>query len=134
MSLSNSLQAAVYARLTGYAPLTSLIGDRVFDPAPLEAEMPYISFGPSDYVPDDYDCITGRTETLQIDVWSTALDGQRECKAITDLVHRALHNHVPALVTGAVVNIEVTLVQVFRDRDGVTTRGVVQIEALLEDA
>lgn len=133
MSLSNALQKLVYDRLTSYAPLAALVGARIYDHPPLNATFPYISFGPSDYVPDDMDCITGRVETLQIDIWSRAQDGKRECKAITDAVKSALHLFEAEPEAGALVLMTVGLVRVLDDPDQITSHGIVQIEATMEE-
>ena len=87
-SPSNALQTLIYQRLTTYAPLVALIGTRVVDPPRGEEASPYISFGRSDWQEDDADCIEGREETIQLDIWSIAQDGQREAKDICDAVKK----------------------------------------------
>ena len=134
MSASDELQAAIYTRLTTFAPLVALVGTRVHDLPPSPVVAPYISFGPSDTVSDDAECITGREETLQIDVWSEALDGYRECKLICDQVKKALHDWNGELTVNALAFIRVQTVRVFRDPDGRTTHGVVTVQAMIEEA
>ncbi len=133
MSEMNALQTLIYNRLTTCAPLVALVGQRVYDRPPLDAPNPYVSFGPSDVTIDDYDCINGRIETMQIDCWSTAEDGMRECKDIVDAVKKALHQWTADPLEGALVDLQVVLVRVFLDRDGITTHGVVQVEATMEE-
>jgi len=133
MSASFALQQAVFSRLTGYAPLVAVIGARVYDDPPKDAAYPFVSFGPMDAVVVDADCIDGATETLQIDVWSDAQDGQRECKAILAHVRKALHRFEAALTTGRLVGMRVVLAQTIPDPVKHITHGVLQVEADLED-
>jgi len=131
--VSNAFQTLIFQRLTTFAPLVALIGTRVYDQPAAGAVAPYITFGPSDVVPQDVDCIDGRIETLQLDVWSEAQDGKRECKAICDAVRAALHRFAAEPVTGALVEMEIELTRVLDDPDGRTSHGVVQVRAMLEE-
>jgi hypothetical protein len=133
MSVSNALQTLIFQRLTGASAVTALVAQRVYDHPPKDAVFPYLSFGASDSVPDDADCITGRIETLQIDIWSRAQDGKREAKAITDAVKTALHRWTGNLSVGALSMMEVTLSRVIDDPDGETSHGIVQVECHIED-
>lgn len=131
--ISNALQAAIYARLVANAGVAALVSGRVYDITPLDAAFPHISFGPSDIVTDDQECINGRVETVQLDCWSRAQDGFRECKALVDAVKAALHDYSVNLSVGALASMRITLSQVFRDPDGLTSHGVVQVECLVEE-
>lgn len=133
MSVSVSLQALIRARLVAEPAVTALVGQRVFDAPKNKVQYPYISFGPSDYVPDDYDCINGRIETQQIDVWSTALDGKAEAKRIVDAVKAALHDAASEPDVGALVSMRVTLARVMDDPQPGVFHGILTIEANMED-
>ncbi len=52
---------------------------------------------------------------------------------LADAVKSALHEASPDLDTHALVEMEVVLVRVFLDRDGVTGHGVVQVGAWIEE-
>lgn len=134
MSVSFALQALIYARLTSYAPLTTIIGSRVADKPLSSMAFPCITFGPSDVVTDDYQCIAGRVETIQLDCWSRAQDGFREVKEITDHIKAALHLYQAEPASGALALMRVDMIRVFRDPDGQTSHGVVMVECTLEDA
>lgn len=134
MSASNSLQTLIYDLLVADTAVHAICADRIYDRPDTSVTAPFISFGASDYSPDDHDCIDGRIETQQIDIWSEALDGKRECKALADAVKAALHDAVGSLAVGALVTMRVVLVRVFDDPDGRTTHGVIQIEAVVEEA
>ncbi len=133
MSISNALQALIYERLVADAGVGALVGDRIYDRPSATVTSPYITFGPSDYVPDDDECIDGRVETVQLDIWSEAQDGKREAKAVVDAVKVSLHDAVGDLDNGALSTMRVVLVRVFDDPDGRTTHGIVQIECLIEE-
>ena len=133
MSQSNALQKMLFDRLTGDAPLVALIGGRVYDaPAP-GVIHPYVSFGPSATVPADAELLILREETLQIDVWSKAKDGQRECKAIVDAIKTSLHRWQGMPVTGAVADMRVGLTRILPDPADGVTHGVVQVEIDVEE-
>jgi Protein of unknown function (DUF3168) len=133
VSVSTALQTLIFQRLTGVAGVNALVGARVYDHPSKDVLYPYISFGASDYQPEDFDCIAARTETQQIDVWSRKQDGKRECKTIVDAVKSALHGYVAEPVAGALVDMRVTLVRVMDDPDGITSHGVIQVEMLVEE-
>lgn len=133
MSLSWAIQKAVFARLRADAGVAALVGVRVYDNPPADAVLPYLSFGPVSVVVDRGDCFTARAETVQIDCWSAAQDGFRECKTMVDAVITALDGWSGALEQGAMSGCSVDLVRVFRDADGITSHGVVQVTVLAAD-
>ncbi|ASY56489.1 DUF3168 domain-containing protein [Sinorhizobium sp. CCBAU 05631] len=134
MSSSVELQDLYLNTLRENSSITALVAgiyDRV-PKSPYGNKTAYISFGSDDSTEDDAECITGREVTTQIDVWSTA-PGKTECKTIVDLVRRALHRQPLTLTENALVDIWVTLVRVLPDPDGLTTHGVVQVTAMVEE-
>jgi len=133
MSASNELQALIYNRLTTNAGVTAIVGTRVYDNPIGKDVFPYISFGPSDVVEDDADCVTGRIETVQIDCWSRYQGGFREVKDLADAVKKALHRYAGALTVNALVEMTVESIRYFRDPDGQTSHGVVTVQAIVEE-
>lgn len=95
----------------------------------------YISFAGSDTTEDGADCAEGGIEiNVQLDVWSRKV-GFPNCKQITDLVRKALHNQDLVLPGDtALVQMWVPLTKVERDPDGTTTHGVVIVTATIEEA
>lgn len=131
---SAELQKLVYATLTGNASIMAL-ANGVYDRVPTDpfgAKTAYVSFGPEDSREDDAECITGLSTTLQIDVWSRA-PGYVECKKLTDLVRKALHRKPLVLNENALVDVWIEMVRVFRDPDGVTSHGVIQVTFTIEE-
>jgi hypothetical protein len=103
MTASNELQALIYQRLTNFLAVQAVVGSRVYDQPATNAPFPYISFGPSDAVEDDADCITGRVETIQIDCWSRYQGGFKEVKSVADAVKKALHRYAGEMNVNALV-------------------------------
>lgn len=133
MGSAEELQRLLYATLTADAAVMAL-ANRVYDKVselPYGTKNSYISFGPTDSVEDDAECITGVEVTCQIDVWSRA-DGALECKKLTDLVRKALHRQSLTLTTNALVDVWVTLTRVFPDPSG-EHHGVVTVTCMVEE-
>lgn len=132
---ANELQAAIYEILLADTAVNALVDDRVFDRVPKSGDVPpYITFGPSDEVEDEMVCITSAEHSLQIDVWSEKQGGFKECKEITFAVKKALHEIEIDLPTHALVQIRVARRLHLREPDGITSHGVLTIEADIEEA
>jgi hypothetical protein len=88
---ANALQAAIYARLTGYAPLTSITGLHVYDYVPDTAQPPYVVIGDDTAV--DWSTMTtdGWDATLTIHCWDFEKAGRKSVKSILSAVYDALH-------------------------------------------
>lgn len=131
-SPSVELQTAIFNALVADAGVHALAGDRIHDGRPSDGPFPCITFGPSDYVTDDMECITARTESLQIDCWTQ--DGRlRPARELADAVKAALHLAEISLSVHALALIRVTAVRAFMDPDGITGHGVVTVEAVIEE-
>jgi hypothetical protein len=133
VSASNELQTLLFERLRSAPEVQAIIGDRVYDNPIGKDTFPYISFGPSDVVEDDADCITGRVETIQIDCWSRSKGGFKEVKALADSVKKALHHYSGTLTVNALVEMTVESIRYFRDPDGITSHGVITLQAIIEE-
>jgi len=134
MSSAAEFQRLIFETLKGNAQIMAL-ANGVYDQiptAPFGTKTAYISFGPVDSNEDDVDCIRSIETTMQIDVWSRA-PGFVECKRLTDLVKKALHRKPLELSENALVDVWVPIVRVFRDPDGTTSHGLVQVTAMIEE-
>lgn len=131
---SEDLQKAVRAALLSDAAVAAVVGTRVRDGRPLDDGTAQITFGPSDYVLEDLDCIDMRVETMQLDCWvrdsSKALHPAR---ALIDKVKAVLHGAELALDTHALASLRVIGARAFMDADGLTGHGVVTVEAEIEE-
>lgn len=133
MSVSVSFQDLVLAKLLASAEVAAIVGDRIVDGNDDDLGFPNITFGPSDFTPDDVDCIRGREETLQIDCWTRDGGKKWPCRKLVDAVKGVLHDAEGELGAGALVLMRVDLVRVFADPDGITTHGVVQVTGVIEE-
>lgn len=133
MSASVSLQDVVLSRLLADPVVSGIVSDRIYDGVPAGAELPYISFGATDYTPDDADCIEGRQETIQLDCWSRDHGRKWPCKQLVDAVKKSLHDAEADMSEGALVLMRVTMVRVLDDPDGLTAHGIVQVMAIIEE-
>lgn len=134
MSASNELQKLIYDRLVDDAGVHAVVANRIYDNPIGKDIFPYVSFGPSDVIEDDADCITGRVETIQIDCWSRYQGGFKEVKDLTDAVKKALHRYEGSFQNNALVEMTVQSIRHFRDPDGITSHGVVTVQAIVEEA
>lgn len=128
MGTSSDLQRLIVARLKAAVPAVSR---RVYDGPSETAQMPYVSIGPSYFTPDDVECIRGRSETLQIDVWGSSKPNRAAVKDAVDQVYAALHGwgDTAALTMSP---LRVSLVRVMDDVQQDIIHGVVQVEATVE--
>lgn len=128
---SAALQKAIESVLVADPLVASLVAGRVYDRVPREAATPYVSFGPSQTLEDDAECIEGFEVIQQLDVWSTE-PGYRQAKEVAGVVRKALHYADLALDGFAWVEITVRNIQYLRDPDGLTGHAVIDVRALLE--
>ena len=137
MTSGEELQRLYHATLTG-TPTIMALANAVYDSIPTNPfgdKTAYISFGPSDSTEDDPECdgvAAGVEITQQIDIWSRK-PGSIEAKTLTDLVRKALHEKSLELSDNALVDTYVSISRVMRDPDGLTTHGVVQVTAMVEE-
>lgn len=132
-SPSVEFQDAVLAALNADAAVAALVGARIYDAPPAAGRVfPYLSFGPSDFVRDDMDCVEYRLEALQIDCWARAEGRLWPGRELVDAVVACLHGAELDLATHALAKLLVSSARVMGDPDGVTAHGVVLLEAEIE--
>lgn len=133
MSAIAALQKFVVARLKADSAVAALVGARVYDRPTAGADMPFISIGPSDEIPEDAECLAMVNATLQVDVWSGSQGGAAEARKICSAVKAALHEVDGDLEAGKLLEIRVRRTSVFDDRNPGVTHGIVTILGLLEE-
>ena len=133
MSATRQLQTAVFEALKADVAVSAIIDDRVYDRMPSDGDYPCVTFGPSQSVPEDLNCIAVRFDTLQLDCWSVDQGRLGPVRDLADAVKAALHNADLDLATHALARLTVEQMRVFLDPDGVTGHGVVVLEALIEE-
>lgn len=128
---SEALQKAIYDALIADPAVSGIVGTRVIDGRP--SEYPAITFGPSDFVAEDWDCFPSRIESLQLDCWTRSGDRLRPARALADAVKAALHLNELDLDGHALTLLRVDAVRAFMDADGLTGHAVVTLEAEIEE-
>lgn len=137
-SPSLELQGAVVTRLKGDATLAALIGPRVYDHVPrgsggaVTADFPFVGIADSDDLQADATCVTGYEITMNLDVWSRK-PGFVEAKQIAHAVVKSLHDWDAPLPTNTVITLQHRQTRMFRDPDGLTSHGVVELVALVTE-
>lgn len=137
-SPTTDLWAGIRNLLLADAPLMALVNgvydkrakDEVAFAAP---KFACVSRGPVNAVDDSADCIPGAEITFQLDVWSR-LPNRWKCDDMVFRVRQALHEKTFSIATGVLVDMRVDLWRVMDDPDGLTTHGVVQVTAMVEDS
>lgn len=125
------LQGAIVTRLKAQPAVTALIGQRIYDAVPAQPVFPYVSFGPSDELTEDAECIDGFEISMQIDVWSRSV-GFPEARQIADAVRQALHGYELNLTSNALVTFQHRITRMFRDPDGLTNHAALTFTSFTE--
>jgi len=133
VSTSVELQKLIYERLVADTGVHAVIADRIYDNRPDAATFPCVTFGPSDVVEDDAECITGRVETIQLDCWARSNARIAAVKPVVDAVKKALHLYHVNPTVSALVELRVLTMRAFIDADGLTAHGVVTVQAIMEE-
>jgi hypothetical protein len=121
---SVALQAAIFARLAGE------VSCPVFDGAPLDTPMPYLSIDRE--VATNMSPIAGRKREQRlfyISAWSD-VEGQAEVKRIIGEVVSALDERRLPLTVGRAVSVRVVQTEAQRDADGVTYQGSITVRII----
>ena len=125
------LQGEIVKALKADPVVLGLVDARIYDSIPPAVMFPYVSFGPSDLVSEDAECVTAYAGFHQLDVWSRGV-GFPEVKAIAAAVRDALHDAPLALPSNALVFIEHRSTHYVRDPDGLTSHAIIQLETIIE--
>lgn len=121
---SLALQEAIFARLQAE------VSCPIYDGAPLNADMPYVSIDREISV--NSSPISGRKREqrlIYLSVWSDAI-GQAEVKKINGEVIAALDERRLPLEAGRAVSVRVEQADAQRDADGVTYQGSITVRVI----
>lgn len=121
---SVALQEALFARLEAE------VSCPVYDGAPLDTPMPYISFDRE--ISANNSPIAGRKREqrlIYLSVWSDA-NGQAEVKRINGEIVAALDERRLPLAVGRAVSVRVEQADAQRDADGVTYQGSITVRVI----
>ena len=124
---SLALQKAIAARIND----DPSIGALIFDDA-TSAQLPFISFGPFQALPEHGDCLDGGEFYMTLDCWAagpqTVTVKQIGARVAASLDRAALVLDPPQRL----VEMAVEQIQYMRDPDGITTHGVITVHAWTE--
>lgn len=134
---SYELQQAITRLLKANADVGALVADRIYDRIPMKSgmavpQLPYVSFGPEQEIPEFIDCVDGGDIVLQLDVWSDA-PSRKEAKAIAKAVKVALDEESITLTDNAMVCFSFEGRRVLQDPDGLTTHIAMTFQATVEE-
>ena len=137
MDAGYELAVAIVGRLKADAVVSAFVSGRVYDRVPAEPkpEPPYISFGPTDSVQDDAECIEGQEISCQIDCWSYGAGeayGSAEVRKLSGAVLKSLHGAEITLTDNAFVMLEHRVSRVMRDPEGVMNHAAMTFSAFVE--
>lgn len=126
------LQGAIVARLKSYAPLTALVGQKIYDRPPADAKEPYVDIGEAQSLRRDAECADAQEIYLTLHAWSVYPGGFMEVKQIADAIVAALHQYDMTLPTNRLISISHRQTRVFEDGDGITSHAVIEFVAFTE--
>lgn len=114
-----------------------LTGGRVYKPPPQDVAFPFVLIGDAFSADAGDDCAEDACEcSMDVHVFSRA-HGDEEAKTIMSALHSALHMPDPSPPIDAswtIVSLHVSVQRSFTDPDGITTHGVLTVEAFLDPA
>ena len=140
MSGSLEFHDMIVARLRADAGVNALVAGRVIDgPLPSGAtplpdkQFPCVTMGESSVIPDDEECVEGTREVVTVNCWTREGGKIWTVKQLSAAVRKALHDYDGTLATASLKSCRVILVRNVLDPDGITGRGIVQVEGLVEE-
>lgn len=136
MNAFAAFQAAVYKALAGAQGLTAIVGARIFDDVPHEAETTSTAF-PRVSIGEQSAEFNGTSDSDLFDVevvihaWSRA-PGRKECLEIVGQIYAALHRQTLPATAGYIVNLEFAGHDTAKEADGETYHASVRFTGLLQ--
>jgi hypothetical protein len=130
--VSHELQVAIINALKADSAVTAFVGDRILDRVEPGTELPYVSFGPEQDLPEFVDCVDASEIVMQIDAWSDD-PGFREVRRLANAIKVALGDFdLPPSADNALVYFEFDGRRILRDPDGLTSHAVLTFRAGVE--
>jgi hypothetical protein len=127
-----AVQKAVIAALKADTTVSGIVAKRVYDAVPTGVQKPYLSFGPTQVLPDIAEEYEGSEVTFQIDGWS---EGPKsvEAKQIGAAVRNALSGVELSLGDDQhLVNIEIIQTNYLPEPNGITQHAALTFRARTE--
>ena len=132
ISAAIELQKAVFAALTGDAPLVAALGGpSIHDIAPTNAPFPYITFGRTTVQDWDTGTESGSEHLFTLHVWSKAR-GKSEALAIMEMIRTRLHDATLAMASHRLINLRLDFQEARFDDDLAVHHGIIRFRAVTE--
>lgn len=133
MSAGAEFQKLLIDTLTADSAVAAIVGADVYDEPPTDRPRTFISIGASDFRPEKFDCVVSREHTVQVDVFNREGLKRVNTRRLVDGIVAALDDVDLSLPDPyALTRVFVELATVFDEPDGLSTRGVVQVTAIIE--
>lgn len=129
---SADIQAAIAALLLADPDIKALVKDRVFDRIENVPELPYITIGEAQVIPELAECTDAAESRITIHTWSR-FKTFKAVKSLGKIIIRLLHDGDLAISDGNVQSMLLESARYLRDPDGLTSHGVLTF-SLLTDA
>ena len=136
MNAFAAFQAAIYKALAGAPGVTAIVGSRIFDDVPHEAETTSTAF-PRISIGEQSAEFNGTSDSDIFDVevvihaWSRA-PGRKECLEMVGQIYAALHRQSLQGAAGYIVNMEFAGHDTAKEADGETYHATVRFAGLLQ--
>lgn len=133
---SHELQVAIIACLKADAVVSALIGGRIYDRVPQGVGLPYISFGPTQDVPEPADGLDLSELFVQLSIWSDDpgfAEARRIAKAVIKALAHAFAGGDLVLTDNALAYLECDGRRHLRDADGLTSHVALTLRAGIEN-
>lgn len=129
---SLALQGAIYKALSQHSELTALVADRIYDDAPDSTVKPFVSFGQSQTLTDDFEGGDGVDVTFDVDAYSAG-PGMVEVRRIAGAIRTAL-NAAPLMLASPwrLVEIKHRDTRFMTEPDRTATHAVLTFRALID--
>lgn len=133
-SAATELQKAIFAALSGSAPLTAAMGEsRIHDHAPAHVAFPYITFGRTTIHDWSTSTEDGTEHIFTVHVWSKE-KGKAQALEIIEIARTVLHDTDLALEDHRLVNLRREFEEVRYDDDQAVYHGLIRFRAVTEPA
>lgn len=125
------MRAAIEAKLKASAPLTDVIGDRIYDRIPQAPNYPLVTIGNVQVLPESADGIDAAESAVTLHVWDQYKRADK-AKPVGALVISALHEQELLIDGVGMQSVLLESANYLRDPDGVTNHAALTFSILTD--
>ncbi|MGV6872553.1 DUF3168 domain-containing protein [Pseudochelatococcus sp. B33] len=122
--LSGPIQTAVHALLLADTGLSAIVGTRVFDRVPSDAQLPFVYTSGWQMIGDELDCYDVTEYFFDVQVFGRSGIGRLSITPAAGAVRKALHRQQITIEGGEIAWISHRTTFYFDEPDGLTRRAV----------